>query len=461
MPAVPGPLAVAYSGGRDSTALLHATWRAAVAWAQRTGEPVSVHALHVHHGLSAFADDWAAHCAAQCCLWGGQGDPGATLHFHLTRLALQPQPGESIEALARDGRHAALADMARAAGCTTILLAHHREDQAETFFLQALRGAGAAGLAAMPEAVDRVGLVWRRPWLRHPRAAIEAYIAAHGLTHIEDDSNVHLRYARNRLRLQVWPALVEAFPQASVVLGEAARHAADAAHCLDALAGLDLAGCGGDDGALDVPAAVALAPPRLRNLLRVWLQRRSGVSARASLIERLAEELPVAGAESVWPWISDQVLRLHRGRLDLAPVETVSPVAGAAEGLPAPVVLPDLRQCQVCRITEWGGELRIELVEAGGMPLERLAGLVAQPRQGGEQFQRAANTPPRALKKQFQLAGVTGAARQGPLLWQGGELVFVPGLGLDARVLAPAGVPQVRLVWCADTPGQQTGSGNG
>ena len=253
---MPRPLAVACSGGRDSIALLHATWRAARALADNTGQPCPVHAFHVHHGLSRHADHWLAHCATQCAHWR---DAGADLQFHARHLHLKPEVGDSIEALARQGRYAALADMAHEAGCDTVLLAHHREDQAETFLLQALRGAGAAGLASMPASIVRDGVTWRRPWLQHARAAIDAYVAHHRLQHIDDDSNADPRYARNRLRLQVWPVLTAAFPQAPQVLGHAAQHAQDAAECLQALAEMDLARVAVDDeDGLDAAAAVAL-----------------------------------------------------------------------------------------------------------------------------------------------------------------------------------------------------------
>jgi tRNA(Ile)-lysidine synthase len=164
---------------------------------------------------------------------------------------LRPAAGESVEALARDQRYAALGRMARAAGATLVLLAHHRRDQAETLLLQALRGGGVAGLAGMPARVERDGLTWARPWLALPRGAIEAYVRRYRLTFVEDDSNADPRFARNRLRHEVWPALAVAFPQAEARLADAAlgrpgerrpRRAAalDLARCADAR-GLDLA----------------------------------------------------------------------------------------------------------------------------------------------------------------------------------------------------------------------------
>lgn len=316
---MPRPLAVACSGGRDSVALLHATWRAARALADNTGQPCPVHALHVHHGLSRHADDWLAHCAAQCERWRTEG---ADLQFHARHLHLKPEVGDSIEALARQGRYAALADMAHEAGCDTVLLAHHREDQAETFLLQALRGAGAAGLASMPASIVRDGVTWRRPWLQHARAAIDAYVAHHRLQHIDDDSNADPRYARNRLRLQVWPVLTAAFPQAPQVLGRAAEHAQDAAECLQALAEMDLARVAVDDGdGLDAAAAVSLGGARLRNLLHLWWRRTTGVALRASWLDRLSRELPRC-IEARWPVPGAGELHLRGGVLRWKPLKS-------------------------------------------------------------------------------------------------------------------------------------------
>ena len=219
-------IAVAYSGGRDSTALLHATAVAARDWPGTT-----VLALHVHHGLSAQADDWLRHAEAVCESWAAEGLPVRLLS---RCVSLSLSAGDSVEAVARAARHAALQDMAREADADLLLLAHHRQDQAETLLLQALRGGGLAGLAGMPRDVIREGVRWVRPWLDHPRSAVETYVAAHRLDYIDDDSNTDARYARNLLRMSVWPALVGAFPDAEANLAASARRLSDALPVMDA-----------------------------------------------------------------------------------------------------------------------------------------------------------------------------------------------------------------------------------
>jgi tRNA(Ile)-lysidine synthase len=449
-------VAVAYSGGRDSTALLHATLRAAMALG------LQVHALHVHHGLSRHADAWLQHCQRRCRAWAARGWP---VQLHHERLQLAPARGDSIEALARTERYAALERMARGQGCGLVLLAHHGEDQAETFLLQALRGAGAAGLSAMPAQAVRSGITWCRPWLEQPRSAIEAYVRRHRLTWVEDDSNTDARFARNRLRTQVWPVLRQAFPDAAHALGDAARWAQDAAACLAALAQADLAAvqepvatgrAGGEpEHALNLTALFELGAPRGRNALRAWLQARLGHAAPAALVQRLWLELPHPGPAR-WAAGPAGELRRYRGRLRWAaavPPAWAEAMPAAGPGLELQVMQPG-----PVPVPQWGGTLVVRPVQEGGVALAALRQLQLRPRQGGEQFQCHAGSTPRSLKKQYQALGVPAWERGGPLVYGGGHLLFVPGLGMDARALAGRGEPQVALAWqqagaAAGTPG--------
>lgn len=445
-------VAVAYSGGRDSTALLHA-----VACAAREAG-LDVAALHVHHGLSVHADAWLDHAQATCDAWAAQGLPVRLLW---RRVVVPQGAGLSLEAEARTLRHAALQDMAGEAEADLLLLAHHRRDQAETLLLQALRGGGVAGLAAMPRDDWRGGVRWVRPWLDHPREAIEAYVAQHGLSHVDDESNGDPRFARNRLRLLVWPALLAAFPRAEAALATSAERLADAleplrdwqAQALDDLALAD------DQAALDVPRWAAWSPARRREALRHWYARASGRTLPSSWVMRLADELPhrQAAAEAgqgpgagVWPELG---LSFYRGRLRWASGLGVceppprSPTGDAGEGR-------GLRSARLAitgpgdwPLPAWGGVLRVEACTRAGVAPGRLAAASLAWRAGGEQFQAGLLRPPRALKKQFQSLGVPAWERNAPLLWDGAQLLFVPGLGVDARAWAPEGQPQWALSW--------------
>ena len=425
-------IAVAWSGGRDSTALLHATLTEAALLGAK------VFALHVHHGLSPNADAWLAACEAQCMRWVKHGLP---VTFISTRLTTSPAQGESVEAWARQARYRALRAMAVANGVSVVWLAHHRRDQAETFLLQALRGAGMAGLAGMPVSVERDGITWQRPWLSKPREDIEAYVRRHRLQHIEDESNGDPRFARNRLRLDVWPALANAFEQAETSLATAAARAHEARTALEELALLDLSHVASDRG-LQVAPWLALSSARRGNALRAWLGAQTGQAASASLIARLLHELP-ATRSARWP-IDGGELRLYRSLL-------MFDRASAAPAKTARVRETLLRVTRAGRysLPGWAGGLHVERTSGEGVPLAWLAHLELRPRVGAEQFQSGIGRPPRSLKKQFQSAGVPEWSRAGPLLYSGGQLVFVPGLGLDARVLGLPGQPLVTLRWVA------------
>ncbi|HKX40796.1 MAG TPA: tRNA lysidine(34) synthetase TilS [Burkholderiaceae bacterium] len=433
-------IAVAYSGGRDSTALLHSTL------AQAAPLGIEVVALHVHHGLSANADAWLVHCEAQCKRWAARGWP---VRLIAQRLAEGPRPGDSVEAWARRERYRALRTMALEAGATAVLLAHHRRDQAETVLLQALRGGGVAGLAGMPSSVERDGVTWLRPWLARSRAEIESYVHRHRLAHIDDESNDDPRFARNRLRLQVWPALAEAFGDAEATLASTAAWAAEASQALNELASIDLAPLARDDR-LDVAAWRALSPARRGNALRAWLKRiAQGQAAPASLMQRLLDELPVQRAAR-WPHPAGE-LRLYRGMLRFDRGAAVSTPPTERE------TMLRIHRAGLHRLPGWGGSLHVARVTEGGVPLAWLGHVELKARQGAEQFQAGVGRPPRSLKKQFQNAGIAAWDRNGPLLYSGGQLVYVPGLGLDARVIGLPGQPLVTLQWVQDQPTARSG----
>ncbi|MBQ0131756.1 MAG: tRNA lysidine(34) synthetase TilS [Comamonas sp.] len=248
------PLAVAYSGGADSTALLHACARR---W------PGQVTAIHVHHGLQAAADDFAAHCRAVCA---ALQVPLAVVH-----VDARHQLGQSPEDAARRHRYAALATHARQAFAqpmASIALAQHADDQAETLLLALSRGAGVAGLAAMPAQWQREGMDWHRPLLGVSALDIRQWLQAQSMGWVEDPSNADACYTRNRIRAQLLPVLEQVFPQFRDTFARSSAHAAQAKHLQHDLAQLDL-------HAVGLPPAIKalqqLSAERQANVLRHWL----------------------------------------------------------------------------------------------------------------------------------------------------------------------------------------------
>jgi tRNA(Ile)-lysidine synthase len=388
----------------------------------------------VHHGLSANADAWLAHCEKFCRRWTRRGLPIA---FASRRLEGRPGTRESVEAWARSARYRALGTLAVEGGADLVLLAHHRRDQAETFLLQALRGGGAAALASMPRLARRGGVTWARPWLAQPREAVEAYARRHRLRWIDDDSNDDDRFARNRLRRQVWPALVGAFVDAEAALAGAAARAAHAAAVLDEIGQSDAAVVA-DDGGIDLARWRRLSTARQRQALESWLRRELAAPAPATLIDRLLREAAVDGHRR-WP-IADGELRSYRGRL-----QRTSPLRGAVQ--PAPTTV-DLSRPGVHEVASWRGTFRVETVDRGGIAIVDAARLVLRARAPGDRFQAGPQRPARSLKLQYQARGVAPSLRGGPIVCRSDDLtVFVPGLGVDARAVAAEGEPQVSLAW--------------
>ena len=427
-------VAVAASGGRDSTALLHATAHAARA------SGLQVVALHVHHGLNPAADDWLAHVQRQCDRWARGGLP---VTLRATRLEGTPAAGESIEAWARRERYRALTAMAHEAGASLILLAHHRRDQAETVFLQALRGAGPAGLSAMPREAFRDGLHWCRPWLEQPAEAIAAYVKRHRLSHIEDDSNLDRRFDRNRLRHDVWPVLLAAFAHAESALLHVAGQAQWAQQLIDEVARADLAASlrqAGEAEALDAQALLALTPARRIGALRLWLAERQITHGLDRLAQRVAVELD-RPSTARWPADAMRELRLYRGRIALVSLTALPTGEAAFREVPAPIG-PGRHA-----MPAWGGSLELAATAQGGVSPGLLATATLRARRPGDQFQFSARSAARSLKKQFQDRAVPAWQRGGPIIAAGEAIVFVPGLGVDARAMAKAGEPQLSIRW--------------
>ena len=291
---------------------------------------------------------------------------------------------------------------------------------------------------SMPRAIERDGIWWLRPWLDQPREFIEAYVRQHRLRHVDDSSNADTRFARGRLRTALWPALTQAFPEAEGALLAVARRAHQANELLAEVAANDLAALG-DGLQLDVTRWRTLSAPRRANVLRAWLQRSLERGAPETLIERLLSDL-VQASHARWPVDAQRQLLLYRGRLQLiAPkAKAASMEAGGAIDLsrPGAHVLP-----------QWGGTLEVTRAAPGVAP-SVLKACTLRAREGGEQFQRAPRSTPRSLKKQYQAAGIAAWQREGPLVYAEGRLLFVPGLGIDARWLGAA--RGLTLRWHAD-----------
>jgi tRNA(Ile)-lysidine synthase len=267
----PLPVAVAFSGGADSTALLHAC---AGRW------PGLVHAIHVHHGLQAAADDFERHCHAVCKSLG--------VALHVVRVNAGNAVGESPEDAARKARYTALAKAASSLASPVVMLAQHADDQVETLLLALSRGAGLPGLAAMPARFERHGVKFERPLLGVTGRALREWLALENIAFIEDPTNADTAFTRNRIRHDLLPALEKAFPQFRETFARSARHAAQAQELLALVAEEDLAKTGNPPV---IRALRTLPRARQANVLRHWLRRTHGASPSAAQLDELLDQL--------------------------------------------------------------------------------------------------------------------------------------------------------------------------
>ncbi|MCM1128860.1 MAG: tRNA lysidine(34) synthetase TilS [Alistipes senegalensis] len=428
-------LAVAYSGGRDSTVLLHL----AQAYAQKKGWRLA--AFHIHHGLNREADAWLAHCRRICAALG--------VDFDACRVTLQ-ETEDGIEAAARSARYAALAALCRRHGVKLLLTAHHEDDQAETVLMQLLRGSGTAGLSGMevlgpvPGEPDGSGLLLLRPLLSVSGQAIACWAAAQQLAWVEDDSNQDSRYARNALRQQVMPVLARLFPGAAHRLSRSAGHMQAAERLLASMAEADYRACRDGNG-LDVGRVAALDGDRFNNLFRFWL-RLHGVRmpSVAWLAEARRQLLDARQDAQVRLELEGAVIRRYRQRFMLVLPEKVRHAP-----LPPADRLPVAwrGESHVC-LPPFGGAFVFEPAEAGvdaGWLLSQP--LYAAAYHGKALFKDHAGRPARQLKAHYQEKGVPPWERERlPLLFAGETLLFAAGIGMAASCTGK-GEGCIRIAW--------------
>ena len=398
----PAPLCVAFSGGPDSTALLHALAQLPAARAR------SLRALHVDHGLHPDSAAWARHAERFCA---ALDVPCAVL-----RVQVGGNDGVGVEAAARDARYAALATRLRDG--EYLLLGHHRDDQAETVLLKLLRGAGPEGLGGM-RALRPFGRgqLWR-PLLALPRRQLRDYVAAHRLECIDDPSNADTRLARNQLRHEILPRLARHWPQAvDSILHSAAlcRAAADALR-VQWLAAFEALHDTASDS-LDARGWLALAPALREPLLDHWLHAR-GLPAPTTAQRRQVERQCGARAGRL-PCIRWAGAELHiwKDRLWALPPAPAIDTDWCANWRGEPLALPD------------GGELSLTVAGA------RLAEpLLVRLRRGGERIKPVGDAHTRELRDLFQQAQLPPWRRNAcPLLHAGDELVAVANRWISDR----------------------------
>lgn len=467
---------VAFSGGLDSTVLLHACVEAL--------GPTRVVALHVHHGLQPAADAFVAHVRKLCERW----------HVQLEVLTLQtrPPPAASIEAWASEQRYEAMAETARTLAPQQLALtftAHHEDDQAETLMLRLMRGTGLHGLTGIAPETERHGHLFVRPLLGLSRAALLAHAQLHGLQWIEDPSNASQRFARNAARLRLMPLLEELAPGAAHRIAQAASHLQDSHALLREYLGAELdplvqvigdrvdwlqpfgpsshgaSGAMEADGTrspgraasqpttgrievLDALRARALTPAKLREVLRLWVDRlgmRPMDEARGAQLVGL-----VANSRATYGQLVHEGLLFIKHRHRLFAVQD-------GEAMLERVGRPDV-------------ELPFALLMPGPAPASPgpARGVLAELRftpgdwrlttalRGSALFQPEGSQHAKSLKDTLQGLGVPRWLRGALpiLLAPDGRVAWVPGAGVSAGFAPAASTPRPAVLQVSVKPGQ-------
>jgi tRNA(Ile)-lysidine synthase len=418
-------LCVAFSGGVDSTALLVALAGARLARG-------SWRALHVNHGLHPAANATSARCA--------QIARELAVPFKSVRVHVARERGASLEAQARAARQAAFARELRAG--EVLLTAHQLDDQLETVLLQLLRGAGIAGIAAMP-ALARFAAGWQaRPLLERSRAELETWVRARAIRWVEDPTNEDERIDRNYLRRQVLPQLRRRWPAGARSVARSARHAAEAQRLLAELGRADVARCI-DGAALSVAALRTLTGERRANALRVWIDAAGVPVPDARRLAELGGPL-LAARDDAHPAVQwgSVVARRHDGRLFLEPR---APAARALGALSWP-----WRTARKLPLPDNLGSIILRRDAHGPIDLARLPQrLTVRWRAGGEALRPRAGGPTRTLKTLLQEARVPAAERaQLPLIYARMRLIAVADRWSDASIHARGDcTARARIVW--------------
>lgn len=389
---------LAYSGGVDSRVLLHLLAQL----------DLPVRAVYVDHGLQVAAKVWAEHCKQTCAQ--------LNIPFMSVSVDATPQAGESPEAAARRARYQALAELIEANDC--LLTAQHADDQAETFLLQLLRGAGAAGLSAMPfaQAFHQGWLL--RPLLDFSRQHILDIARAEKLTWVDDPSNADQRFDRNYLRQTIFPALTARWPQTVQILNRASQQQAENQALLAALAAQDLA-LDNLTAVLPVETLLLLDEPRQRNALRYWLeQNQVRMPSRAIMQQILLQMLNArVDAEACVRW--DEVeLYCYRKQLHLQKMLHHDATQVLNWDGRQPLLITSLQQQLVFESAN----------NVGLQPGISGKSLKIKFRQGGEKIKPAGQPHTHTLKNLFQQQAVPPWQRDRiPLLYLDDELIAVCG----------------------------------
>ncbi|MCX8987687.1 tRNA lysidine(34) synthetase TilS [Citrobacter portucalensis] len=412
---------VAFSGGLDSTVLLHQL----VQWRAQHPE-VALRAIHIHHGLSPHADSWVQHCESVCMQW--------LVPLVVERVHLEDD-GLGIEAQARRARYQAFAQTLLPG--EVLMTAQHLDDQCETFLLALKRGSGPAGLSAMGENTPFAGTQLIRPLLAQTREALETWARQHELCWIEDESNQDDTYDRNFLRLRVTPLLQQRWPHFAQAVARSAALCAEQESLLDELLASDLADCITAHGTLLLVPLMMMSDVRRAALLRRWLAGLNAPMPSRDGLERIWQEVALA-REDASPCFRLGEYEVRRYQSQLWWVKSVD---GQSE-----TVIPWLEWKTPLALPAGLGS--VQLISAGELRMPQADEAVSIRFKAPGLLHIVGRNGGRKLKKIWQEQGIPPWRRDTtPLLFYGETLIAAAGVFVT-REGAAEDEEGVSLIWC-------------
>ncbi|EMQ0963659.1 tRNA lysidine(34) synthetase TilS [Citrobacter braakii] len=413
---------VAFSGGLDSTVLLHQL----VLWRAQNPE-VALRAIHIHHGLSPQADSWVQHCESVCAQW--------QVPLVVERVQLEDD-GLGIEAQARRARYQAFAQTLLPG--EVLMTAQHLDDQCETFLLALKRGSGPAGLSAMGESSPFAGTQLIRPLLAQTREALEVWARQHELCWIEDESNQDDAYDRNFLRLRVTPLLQQRWPHFAQAAARSAALCAEQESLLDELLANDLADCVTAQGTLLLAPLMMMSGVRRAALLRRWLAGLNAPMPSRDGLERIWQEVALA-REDASPCFRLGEYEVRRYQSQLWWVKSVD---GQSE-----TVIP--WSCRETPLTLPAGLGSVQLISAGELRMPQAGEAVSIRFKAPGVLHIVGRNGGRKLKKIWQEQGIPPWRRDTtPLLFYGETLIAAAGVFVT-REGAAVDEEGMSLIWHA------------
>jgi tRNA(Ile)-lysidine synthase len=412
----PGRLLIAYSGGLDSTVLLHALA------ASRDAHQEPMLAVHVDHGLHEDSARWSEHCRSVAA--------ALDIEFCELQVEVDVESGAGPEAAARDARYAAFRSLAQSGDW--LLSAHHKDDQAETLMLNLMRGSGPAGLAGIGE-IQPFASGWLvRPLLPFSRSELQTYATEHDLKWIDDPSNEDRAFDRNYLRHDVMPLLETRWPDVASRLKRSAILAGEAATLLDQLADADFISLHARPDRLPLKKLRQLPAERQRNLLRYVVRELGLPSPPAAQLQSVVVDLIPAreDAQPLVQWAGAEVRR-YRDQVYVLPAAVTDGPLESTAAIGGEIVLP-----------AGLGELTLQAGAEKGLSEAVVAtGIELRFRSGGEEIKPMDQPHTRKLKKLLQEEGVVPWMRDRlPLLYSGGDLVAVADLWIAADAASEPGI---------------------